>query len=267
MKPGPVMFAIPLAAAAQALAQITFSGDGRSQSAMGITSVNGPVNYIPGGAIIRHENPLPPPATNPDDPLVLSSLAFSPVEGRDEDGLVGRIALPPGTQQLLLCVGLYDERRHKAMVELRQELARLDAELKRDTSPVEYEGLPSVQGRTPRGRVVVGRSTVVKRSARDVETSERRAAERARARIEAMMKTLDWRITPRSDGFFACSPIPEGRYLIMVAARVPDNGDKKNLAPSRQLYWMGVFDHKPGSTLSAILGEDNGTPWQSLFFH
>lgn len=258
-----LLFAAALFAAPGAFAQVTFSGDGRSGSSMGISSVNGPVTVIPGGAIIRHEAPLPPPAKTPDDPLLLASLDFRPVEGRKEDGLVGRIALPRGAQRIMICVGRYDDARHNALIDLRQRLALLDAELARDTAPVEYEGMPSVS-RTSRG-TVFRRSTVVKRSARDVEIAEQRASERARSMIEDAMKTLDWRITPRSDGFFTCAPIPEGRYILIAAARVQGKSDGRNIAPSRQLYWAGVFDHRPGTALGAILGEENGTPWRKLF--
>ena len=267
--PARVLAAVAAAAAVAACgpasvrAQAAFSTGGRSQSAMGVTAGDGQVISVPGGTIIRREAPLPPPAVTPGTPLQLASLEFRPVSGETQ-GLRGRIVLPRGSQNVFLCAGRFDEARHRALLGLRQELARIDAELRRDTAPVEYEGIPSVRV-LPNGGAVVSRSTTAKRSARDAELARRQASERVRSRIDAFLKTFDWRIRPAEDGSFAVAPIPPGRYILFVAARVPDEGDGKNIAPSRQLYWAGVFDYEEGHPLGAVLGERNGTEWQDLF--
>ncbi|MGI6495871.1 MAG: hypothetical protein ACOX5G_07250 [Kiritimatiellia bacterium] len=254
--------ALLLLAASRAPAQLSFSSGGYSRLEHGAVIGPGETTRIPGGTILRHEAPLPPPAFSPDDPLQMATLDIRPFES-DTQGLLGRLALPRGTQQLGVYAGRLDGRRHRALIDLRQELAEIDAALRRDTAPVEFEGLPHVEV-TP-NRVKIHRSTEVERSGRNQEASRRHAAERARARIDRFLKTLDWRIAPAEDGTFACAPIPPGRYLLFAAARVPDETDRRNLAPSRHLYWVGFFDYADGRPLAVRLGEGNGSDWRALF--
>ncbi len=194
----------------------------------------------------------------------LTSVQFTPFEA-EENGVVAVMRLPKRAQGAYIYVGPYDEARAQGLENLRRALDALKAELDRDTAPVEIEGMPPMRVRTG-SRVKITRTTTVNRSKRDIEETERRAAESAHRMIEGYAKTLDIRATPAaSSGKAVCAPIGPGKLIVCAFARLPDTSKKQNLAPTRFVYWWGIIDCPENGGMATALSETNATEWFDIF--